>query len=80
MMEQSKADKVVSTRIVNGIKEYEEKYLHKNCNEGQFYYNDVQQIARMSANKWDLIKNALYAGYMIGIRKGRRDQKKLQKK
>lgn len=80
MMEQSRSDKVVSTRIATAIEEYEKKYLNKSGNEGQFYYNDVQQINRMSANKWDLIKNALYAGYMIGMRKGRRDQRKLQKK
>ena len=59
-------------RISNAIKEYKRRFID-GSNNGAFLVSDLHDIDNISGDKYDLINNALMAGYMIGYRKGRRD-------
>lgn len=57
--------------IKRSIDQYKNTFGKKRNKEGAFYVSDVQQIMDMSASDFDLVANALRAGFMIGYRKGR---------
>ena len=64
--------------LKKAIADYKKQYERRNGNEAAFYYDDLQQIHDMSADEYDVISNALIAGFMIGYRKAQRDHRKKQ--
>lgn len=58
------------------IGEYNRRFANRpdNHNAGTFFCSDVYQIMQMSKKKdpWDMIHNALQAGFMIGYRTAKR--------
>lgn len=62
--------------IKRSIDQYENTFGKKRNGEGAFYVSDFQQIMDMSASNFDIISNALRAGFMIGYRKGREHEAK----
>ena len=62
------------------IGEYERLLNKGSGNEAAFYAYDLYQIADMSGNnKWDLISNALCAGFMTGYKYTQRKSRKKKK-
>jgi len=61
------------------IEEYERRFVRvpENVNRGRgaFYVSDSCQLLEMSRDKYELLTNALEAGFMVGYRLGRKDQK-----
>ena len=73
---------VGSTRdLEKYVLEYNRKFTkRKSGTEGAFYQFDLYQIADMSgSNKWDLILNALKAGFMIGYKSAQRKERQRKK-
>ena len=66
------------------ITEYDKKYLNSKRNKGAFFVSDYYQIFSLSKDAaggldlWELIDNALKAGYMIGYRTAQRDERKIK--
>lgn len=66
-------------RMANAIKQYKGRFLKegKNDNEGAFFLNDLYDIMDISGgDQYDLVSNALMAGFMVGYRKGKSDAKR----
>ena len=67
-------------RIATAVKEYKEKFYGKA--EGSFYSSDVLEVQELAKQGnpddllFDAIAAALEAGYIIGLRKGKRDSRK----
>ena len=51
-------------------------YLNKHKNKGNFYKNDFTEILSLSADKYEMIFYSLIAGYEIGYKAGRKEEKK----
>ena len=63
------------------IAEYERQFEKKKSIEGRFYTFDLYQIADISGNnKWEMISNALKAGFMIGYKCAQRKARQARKK
>ena len=59
------------------IEAYKKKFYPMQHNSGAFYYNDLKRIYELSnGDLWDAIVNALMAGFMIGYRYAKREQRK----
>ena len=67
-------------RIEKAVQDYKARYLKTSHNEGAFYASDYIDVINISggnnATVWDLVNNALRAGFMIGYRKAQRDYRK----
>ena len=65
--------------IKNAIEEYRRRFWYDEQNaktqRGEFYVSDTIQLLEMSEDKYDLVSNSMQAGFMIGYRLGRKDQK-----
>lgn len=63
--------------IKKSIADYQKRFIthEKNNRGGAFYASDMQQLHDMSGSEWDLINNALQAGFMIGYRHAKREQR-----
>ena len=66
----------MKNRIENAVREYHSKKWKKT--EAGFFFSDIDAIFQIYNNNgiYDAISDALYAGFMIGYRKGRKDAKK----
>lgn len=65
-------------RIAKAINQYKGLFLKKGKahREGIIRVNDITDIVALSGGEqFELINNALMAGFMIGYRKGKRDKK-----
>lgn len=65
-------------RMKTAVKEYDRKYgLGSRAKDGQFTTYDLKTLLDMSNfDSYDLVTNALKAGFIIGLRKGKRDSRK----
>ena len=67
---------------MKAVKEYEKKFESVSGRNGAFYGSDMQTIRESvrdlcgSDREFELIYNALRAGFMVGYRKGKRDVSK----
>jgi hypothetical protein len=64
----------IMRNIKRSIDQYKNTFGKTNNTEGAFYLSDYQQILSMSNNNFELVSNALRAGFMIGYRKGRKHE------
>ena len=68
--------------INKAIQEYKKNYEGRSDGTGAFYMDDLRQIQATAEGMsgfdrdYELITNALMAGFMIGYRKGKADEKK----
>ena len=51
-------------------------YLNKHRNKGNFYQKDIIELLNISTDKYDLLFKSLMAGYEIGYKAGRKEEKK----
>ena len=58
-------------RVIKAIQDYHDRF--GGTQYGTFYTSDMYCIDEISKDKFELIANALRAGFMIGYRKGKRD-------
>lgn len=58
------------------VEEYDRVHFNPNTGAGAFYLSDFTQIKELSGNSWELVNNALKAGFIVGYRKAQRDTKK----
>ena len=77
--------------LKKSIAEYRKKFCKTRTNEGAFYLTDFKQIMDLAQEQardegsningyyFHLIDNALMAGFMVGYRKGVRDQRRKNK-
>ena len=73
----------MSRDITKAIADYEKKFEGASGKNGAFYSDDLQQIREMateplgsSDRDYQLIYRALEAGFMVGYRKGKRENSK----
>lgn len=64
-------------RIENAIKDY---WSRKNKNKGVFFVNDFTELLTMSKSEFELMANSLNAGYVIGYRAAKREQRAKENK
>ena len=59
------------------IDDYKKKFTDSgNHNKGGFWASDMWQIKEISNSKiWECIQNALMAGFMVGYRYGKKENK-----
>ena len=68
--------------LKKAIQEYKKNYEGRSDGAGAFYMDDLRQIQATAEGMsgfnrdFELINNALMAGFMIGYRKGKADTKK----
>jgi hypothetical protein len=63
--------------LSKAINEYQRRF--ERTKTGVFYAGDYDQLREMSVNVFDLVHNSLAAGFMIGYRCAKREQKKGRK-
>jgi len=67
-------------RIAGAVKQYKEMFYNRPDGAGSFYVSDLFGVMECSeGDAFDVISTALMAGFMIGYRKGRVDQRKIYK-
>ena len=66
--------------IGKAISEYKKKFYGKKSTKGKFYSSDFYQINEISkGEKWECIYNASMAGFMIGYKLAKREEKERRK-
>ena len=66
----------IKNRIENAVREYDRRYAYGSRQDGKFLVNDFRALLNMSADNYDIASNALKAGFIIGLRKGKRDSRR----
>ena len=81
----------MSRNIDKDIREYRRLYWHRKDRTGGFYANDaiaIMQFTEEENKAWDVprvsftsfaVFNALEAGFMVGYRKGKKDEQQRQR-
>lgn len=64
-------------RMNKAIQDYRER-IDKNI--GCFYTRDFVELLNISSDKYDLMMNSVFAGFIIGFRCGKREAKRKEKK
>lgn len=57
------------------VEDYKRKFYGNEYNGGAFYVSDFYQITDMGTDLFDLIDNALMAGFMVGYKKAKREKR-----
>ena len=65
--------------VKKDIEEYRRRYYGTSSTNGKFNQNDFYQIVEIGGSKLDIIFNALEAGFMVGYRLAKREDRKRAK-
>ena len=65
--------------MAKAIEEYQDKHCPGDSTKCAFYASDVQQIIKMSNGVYDVIANALMAGFTVGYRCAKSDERRKKK-